>query len=130
MKHLKLFESFNDKWEVMTDAEFWAKESEFKLVPFNQEEWNKIKTILSPLLDMEGVSMEWASNATTPNTIIDVTEFGITDRLFEIWKIDDEWYFIINWKRHQNDGRYLKCDQWDGFEECLTECVNEVINKV
>ena len=77
MKHLKLFESFNDKWEVMTDDEFWAKESEFKLVPFNQEEWNKIKTILSPLLDMEGVSMEWASNAVTPNTIIDVTEFGI-----------------------------------------------------
>ena len=129
MKHLKLFESFNDKWEVMTDAEFWAKESEFKLVPFKQEEWNKIKTILSPLLDMEGVSMEWASNAVTPNTIIDVTEFGVTDRLFEIWKIDDEWYFIINWERHEDDGRYLKCDQWDGFEECLTKCVNEVLSK-
>jgi hypothetical protein len=126
MKHLKLFESFNDKWEVMTDDEFWEKESELKLVPFNQEEWNKIKTILSPLVDMEGVSMEWAKNANTPNTIIDVTG---EDRLFEIWKIDDEWYFIINWERHEDDGRYLKCDQWDGFEECLTEFVNEVLSK-
>jgi len=129
MKHLKLFESFNDKWEVMGEAEFWVKESEFKLVPFTQEEYQKIETILSPLLDMEFVSMEWAKNANTPNTIIDVTEFG-EDRLFEIWKIDDEWYFIINWERHEDDGRYLKCDQWDGFEECLTKCVNEVINKV
>ena len=128
MKHLKLFESFNDKWEVMTNDEFWGKESEFKLVPFNKEEWNKIKTILSPLLDMKFVSMEWAKNSNTPNTIIDVTEFG-EDRLFEIWKIDDEWYFIINWERHEDDGRYLKCDQWDGFEECLTEFVNEVLSK-
>jgi hypothetical protein len=127
MKHLKLFESFNDKCEVMTHAEFWEKESEFKLITFTQEEWNKIKTILSPLLDMEFVSMEWAENANTPNTIIDVTEFG--DRLFEIWKIDDEWYFIINWERHEDNGRYLKCDQWDGFEECLTKCVDEVLSK-
>ena len=31
MKYLKLFESFNDKWEIMSDDEFWQKESEFKL---------------------------------------------------------------------------------------------------
>jgi hypothetical protein len=128
MKHLKLFESFNDKWEVMTDAEFWGKESEFKLVPFTQEEYQKIETILSPLLDMEFVSMGWAKNANTPNTIIDVKEFD-EDRLFEIWKIDDDWYFIVNWNRHEDEGRYLKCDQWDGFEECLIECVNEVLSK-
>jgi hypothetical protein len=126
MKHLKLFESFNDKWEVMTDAEFWGKESEFKLVPFTQEEYQKIETILSPLLDMEFVSMGWAKNANTPNTIIDVKEFD-EDRLFEIWKIDDDWYFIVNWNRHEDEGRYLKCDQWDGFEECLTDCMNEIL---
>jgi len=128
MKHLKLFESFDDKWEVMTDDEFWQKESEFKLIPFNQEELDKIKSILAPLLEDDAYSMEWAKDANTPNTIIDVKEFNEDiHRLFEIWKMDDEWYFIINWYRHEDEDRYLKCDQWDGFEECLTNCVNEVI---
>jgi hypothetical protein len=128
MKYLKIFESFNDKWEVMTDDEFWQKESEFKLIPFNQEELDKIKSILAPLLEDDAYSMEWAKDANTPNTIIDVKEFNEDiHRLFEIWKMDDEWYFIINWHRHEDEDRYLKCDQWDGFEECLTNCVNEVI---
>jgi hypothetical protein len=126
MKYLKLFESFNKKWEMMSDDEFWRKESEFKLIPFNQEEWDKIKSILSPLFEDDTYSMEWAQNANTPNTIIDVREFN-EDRLFEIWKMDDEWYFIINWHRHENKGRYLKCDQWDGLEECLKDCVSEVL---
>ena len=126
MRYLKLFESFNDKWEIMSDDEFWRKESEFKLTPFNQEEWDKIKSILSPLFEDDAYSMEWAKNANTPNTIIDVNEFN-EDRLFEIWKMDDEWYFIINFYRLENEGRYLKCDQWDGFEECLKDCISEVL---
>jgi len=77
-------------------------------------------------LNSNSKATQWAKNANTPNTIIDVNEFN-EDRLFEIWKMDDEWYLIINWHRHESEGRYLKCDQWDGFEECLKDCVNEVL---
>ena len=113
----------------LTDGEFWRKESDFNLIPFTDEEYKKIEALLSPLFQDDVYSMGWANNANKPNTIIDVNEFNEDsgDRLFEIWKLDDEWYFIINWNRHENEGRYLKCDQWDGFQECLTECVNEVL---
>ena len=115
----------SEKWEFMSDDEFWKEQSNFKLVQFTSEEFGKIKTILSPLLKDE-YSMEWASNANTPNTIIDVKEFN-EDRIFEIWKEDDEWYYIVNWTKNENDGRYTKCDQWDGFEECLAIYVSELI---
>jgi hypothetical protein len=116
----------SEKWEVISDDDFWNAELNLKLVTFTTEEWNKIESILLPLFNHGDYSMEWAKNATTKNTIIDIIEFN-EDRVFEIWKEDDEWFYIVNWTKDENDGRYTKCDQWDGFEECLTIYVSELI---
>jgi hypothetical protein len=42
-------------------------------------------------------TIKLAKNSTTPESILDFNHFN-SERILEIWKLEDEWFIITNWE--------------------------------
>lgn len=121
MKYLKKFESFELSHE--NDMFFRNKEE------FTEEEFNDVKKIVSPLLYQYKIKYD---EYTKPyKSTIDIVE-GL-DSLFELIKCEDSWYFIYDYSTGSDNEGFVdmsiiyKCDQYDGFLDCLKQLVNKAI---
>jgi hypothetical protein len=122
MRHLKLFEGFDKSQYYLEIGQDEANRifKTFRSVPFSKEEQGLFKmncyvdsfrTIRDHWLDI------W------DKVVITLPLPGQSH--LQIWKLDDEWWFISAQRGNHTNITYYKCDGWDGLLEFLKD--NEVI---
>ena len=139
MKHLKLFESFqeNEYFTEVSSEEYYNffedENNDRNTLDLSQNDLSKIKTIFSE--NQVDISKRETDGG---DIFLDIT--SKLDKFVYIFikVLDDEWYgvyFCDAGLSHRFDGditdstaynewyesheRYFKCDQWDGLIECL-----------
>jgi hypothetical protein len=136
MNYIKLFnEKFitSDKWEVISIDNFWkmVEDHKFILSTFTNTEYDGIQNLVTPLLRNDIFQIDWSGTCYTSqvlmynldkdNTIIEITHGLNKTNAIEIWKLEDEWYLVIDhWNGYPKyDSSIVKCDQYDGLIEYL-----------
>lgn len=125
MKYIKLFESFGQLYNPITEDEYMDNDTRTNL-DFDNDLINQISERLNPNFRLK------VQNLNNPGVVhLDITHYGM-DSTWEIWQTSDEWFMVqalYNLDRDDEVGpgeEYFECDTFEGLLQLLED--HEVIN--
>lgn len=125
MKYIKLFESFGQLYNPITEDEYMDNDTRTNL-DFDNDFINQISERLNPNFRLK------VQNLNNPGAVhLDITHYGM-DSTWEIWQTSDEWFMVhalYNLDRDDEVGpgeEYFECDTFEGLLQLLED--HEVIN--
>jgi len=121
MKHIKLFESFQQLYRHITEDELQDIDNRTNL-DFDNNLINKISERLNPNFRLR------VRNLNNRGIVhLDISHYDMGSN-WEIWQTSDEW-FIVNLDHDgevDTGGEYFECDTFEGLLQLLED--HEVIN--
>lgn len=125
MKYIKLFESFGQLYNHITEQDYEDNDTRTNL-DFDNNLINQISERLNPNFRLK------VQNLNSPGAVhLDITHYGM-DSNWEIWQTSDEWFMVhalYNLDRDDEVGpgeEYFECDTFEGLIQLLED--HEVIS--
>jgi len=124
MRHLKLFEKFQNLYNHITEDDFMDNETRTNL-NFDETLINQIEERLNPHFRLK------VQNLNNSGAVhLDITHYGM-DSTWEVWQTSDDWFMVhalYNLDRDDEVGPgedYFECDTFEGLLQLLED--HEVI---
>ena len=141
MKHIRLFEGFNeDDYYVRIEYEDIDEEMDSDIISFTKKKeakklakslgtdifFTRENSLLTWLLDLGYDGYEFDRKPKLKTRVGMVKDYGdnYQDHI-DIWEAEDEFYIVFIDSLHNDDsiddGKFYKCDQWDGLVKLLKD---------
>ena len=122
MKHLRLFEGFNqdEYYKEITSEEFNDLEDEGMIVGFSPKDREKLDIILNNNVGPRFIKTIRSSSYNSGGCLV----LMLNDDYFShvvIEPLEDDYYIVLTSNNKIDGSKYYKCDQWEGLMRLLKD---------